>query len=251
LVNPPWTGGPLNLTAYGQTVARFVASGVSAGGTTIVATAAVTATPSPVTATPSPVTATPSPVTATPSPVTATPSPVTATSSPVTATSSPVTATPSPDGTEITSASGIPIIDRSGNAWTLVQSASKGLQIAVNGTVDPITANVVLLEILGGKVVQENTAGLWYSIAGPGAAWTLIAAPAVPPTPSPDGTDITTVAASPIIDQAGNAWTLVQSVSKGLRIATNGTVDPITANVVLLETLGGKIVQKNSAGRWY
>jgi hypothetical protein len=34
-------------------------------------------------------------------------------------------------------------------------------------------------------------------------------------TPSPDGTKIRTAAASPIIDQAGNRWTLVQSASKG------------------------------------
>ena len=45
-------------------------------------------------------------------------------------------------------------------------------------------------------------------------------------TPSPDGTKISTAAASPIIDQAGNSWTLVQSASKGLQIACNGFVDP-------------------------
>jgi Ca-dependent carbohydrate-binding module xylan-binding len=159
--------------------------------------------------------------------------------------------TASPDGTKITSASASPIIDKSGNAWSLVQSGSNGLQIAVNGTVDPVTANVVLLEITGGKIMQENAAGNWYSITGPGGAWTLTAAPAAPPAPSPDGTKITTAAAIPIIDQAGNAWTLVQSATNGLQIAVNGTVDPITANVVLLETTGGKIEQENAAGTWY
>jgi hypothetical protein len=158
---------------------------------------------------------------------------------------------PNPDGTKTTAAAAGPIIDQAGNAWTLVQSASKGLQIAVNGTVDPITANVVLLETLGGKIVQENSAGLWYSTAGPGAVWTRIAAPAVPPTPSPDGTEIAAAAAGSIIDQAGNAWTLVQSASKGLQIAVNGTIDPITANVALLETLGGKMVQETTTGLWY
>ena len=69
-----------------------------------------------------------------------------------------------------------------GNKWTLAQSASNGLQIAVNGTVDPSTANVVLLETLGGKIVQENTAGNWYSEAGPGGAWSQIAAPVAPPS---------------------------------------------------------------------
>jgi Ca-dependent carbohydrate-binding module xylan-binding/Cellulase (glycosyl hydrolase family 5) len=47
--------------------------------------------------------------------------------------------TPSPDGTKISSATASPIIDQVGNALTLAQSASNGLQIAVNGTPAPIT----------------------------------------------------------------------------------------------------------------
>jgi Ca2+-binding RTX toxin-like protein len=158
---------------------------------------------------------------------------------------------PSPDGTAIRAAAASPVIDQAGNAWSLVQSATSGLQIAVNGTVDPVTANVVLLETLGGKIVQENAAGNWYSVSAPGTAWTQITAPVAPVVPSPDGSRITTAAGSPIIDQAGNAWTLVQSATSGLQIAVNGTVDPVTANVVLLETLGGAIVQENAAGNWY
>ncbi|MGA8193020.1 MAG: carbohydrate-binding domain-containing protein [Acetobacteraceae bacterium] len=171
--------------------------------------------------------------------------------------------TPSPDATGVTTVAASPITDQAGNTWTLVQSASNGLQIAVNGTVDPTTKNVVLLEILGGKIVQENATGNWYSKPTPGSAWTQIAAPAAPappavPTapaaaaaPSPDGTRITTVGGSPIIDAAGNTLTLVQSASNGLQIAVNGTVDATTRNVVLLEVLGGKIIQENTAGNWY
>jgi Ca-dependent carbohydrate-binding module xylan-binding/Cellulase (glycosyl hydrolase family 5) len=160
----------------------------------------------------------------------------------------------SPDGTKITAATGKPIIDQAGNSWTLVQSASQGLQIAVNGAVDTTSANVVLLETLKGNMVQENSAGTWYSEPGTGGTWTQTTAPVAPPpppAPSPDGTKITTASASPIIDQAGNAWTLVQSASQGLQIAVNGTVDTTSANVVLLETLKGNIVQENSAGNWY
>ena len=103
-------------------------------------------------------------------------------------------------------------------------------------------------------MVQENSAGNWYSEPGTGGTWTQITAPVAPPpppAPSPDGTKITTATASPIIDQAGNSWTLVQSASQGLQIAVNGTVDTTTANVVLLETLKGNMVQENSAGNWY
>ena len=65
---------------------------------------------------------------------------------------------PSVNGTTIRSPSNGAIIDSSGNAWTLVQSASSGLQIAVNGQVDPITANVVLLQTLN---VMQITYQLW------------------------------------------------------------------------------------------
>ena len=97
-------------------------------------------------------------------------------------------AAPSPDGTKITTAAAGPIIDKAGNTWKLVQSASNGLQIAVNGTVDTSTSNVVLLETLGGNIVQENTAGNWYSEPGPGGAWTQVTAPVTttpPPVTSP------------------------------------------------------------------
>ena len=132
---------------------------------------------------------------------------------------------PSPNGTTTTTASGSPIVDAAGRSWTLVQSASQGLQTAINGTVDTTTANVVLLETLNGNMIQENTAGNWSSEPGTGGAWTQIAAPVAPPAPSASGTEITTASASPIIDQSGNAWTLVQSASNGLQIAVNGTVD--------------------------
>jgi hypothetical protein len=158
---------------------------------------------------------------------------------------------PSSNGMKTTTALGAPIIDAAGRSWTLVQSATQGLQIAINGTVDTSTANVVLLETLNGNMVQENAAKNWYSEPGTGGAWAQIAAPAAPPAASQDGTTITTVSANPIIDKSGNAWTLVQSATNGLQIAVNGTVDTPTANVVLLETLNGAMVQENTAGNWY
>jgi parallel beta-helix repeat protein len=161
---------------------------------------------------------------------------------------------PSPNGTTITSPSQPPIIDGSGNAWSLVQSANVGLQIAVNGTIDPATANVMLLETLNGAMVQETTNGNWYSEVQNNDSWALIAPPPPPPTPpSPtqNGTVITSPSQPPIIDRSGNAWSLVQSASVGLQIAVNGTVDPVTANAVLLETLNGAMVQETTNGNWY
>ena len=92
--------------------------------------------------------------------------------------------TPSSGGTTITSPYAAPVIDQSGNAWTLVQSSSNGLQIAVNGVVDPITANVVLLETLNGAMVQETTSGNWYSETKPNDSWIQIANPNPTPTPT-------------------------------------------------------------------
>ena len=74
--------------------------------------------------------------------------------------------TTSPDGTKITAGIGRPpIVDASGNSWSLVQSStsSKGLQIAVNGTIDAVTHNVTVVEYVGGRIYQENTAGEWYT----------------------------------------------------------------------------------------
>jgi hypothetical protein len=85
----------------------------------------------------------------------------------------PPSTTTSPDGTKITSASDAPIVDATGNSWSLVQSSAstKGLQIAVNGTVDAVTHNVTLLEYSGGKIYQENAAGQWYSESQPNDSW--------------------------------------------------------------------------------
>ncbi len=70
-------------------------------------------------------------------------------------------------------------------------------------------------------------------------------------TASSDGTMINAPAADPIIDQAGNVWTLVQSPARWLQIAVNGGVQAATANVILLETLSGDMVQETAAGNWY
>jgi len=101
---------------------------------------------------------------------------------------------PSASGTTITSASAKPIIDQNGNSWSLVQSAtaSQGLQIACNGTVDTNTYNVAALEILNGNIVQENASGAWYQ-AGNGS-WTALSgnpnpAPVSAPSVPPGGSD--------------------------------------------------------------
>lgn len=175
---------------------------------------------------------------------------------------SPPPSTASPDGTTITKASDPAIVDGGGNRWTLVQSTNQGLQIAVNGAIDTKTMFVVLLEKLGGNMVQKNTAGNWYSEPGPNGPWTAIAAPvtqtpapdpAPPPAfvPSPDGSKITSASDAPLIDNAGNKWTLTQSANVGLQITANGVVDTRTMFVTVLEKLANSMIQQNTAGNWY
>ena len=165
-------------------------------------------------------------------------------------------ATSSPNGTTITAVGQMPIIDAEGNSWSLVQSATRGVQIAVNGLVDTPTGYVVALETLNGAMVQENSSGNWYSEKTNNDSWVQLPGnPNQTTTPkatsSPSGTTITAVGQTPIIDAEGNSWSLVQSAANGLQIAVNGTVDTPTANVVLLETLNGAMVQENTAGIWY
>ena len=123
--------------------------------------------------------------------------------------------TVSPSGTTIKSSSAAPIIDQNGNAWSLVQSASNSLQIAVNGTVDAPTANVVLLETLNGAMVQENSSGNWYSETTPNNSWKQIANPN-PATPPP--------APATVVTGSGSD-TLVLSISEDAYANGDGTSD--------------------------
>jgi hypothetical protein len=94
--------------------------------------------------------------------------------------------TPSPDGTTVTTA-GPTIIDAALNSWTLQQSAASGFQVALNGTVDQSTSNVVLIIAEGGVVYQANNwvpPGWWKNPTGVAGVWvtTTDPRPAAPET---------------------------------------------------------------------
>lgn len=57
--------------------------------------------------------------------------------------------------------------DPSGNAWTITPSG----QVAVNGVVDPTTANVIEIAYVNGKIWQENSQNLWWSKSAPADGW--------------------------------------------------------------------------------
>jgi hypothetical protein len=88
------------------------------------------------------------------------------------------TQTESADKTVITLASGGSVIDASGNAWML----TSGGQITVNGTVDPVTNNVLQLAYVNHVVWQYTGYGLWYSWSPTSHTW---AGTSVSPLPTP------------------------------------------------------------------
>lgn len=158
--------------------------------------------------------------------------------------------TPSPNGTTITSAAAAPIIDQAENSWSLVRSASKGLQIAVNGVVDIPTANVVLLETLNGAMVQENASGNWYSESQPNDSWVQLAGnPNAPPVPTfPTATDFLVTPGTGSFTAAGKAY----SIDAAGNADQNGAAIPGGGGTSAMASFPGTIYGQDSAsGQWY
>lgn len=143
----------------------------------------------------------------------------------------------SPSGTIITTV-GTSIIDSSFNTWTLVNSPGNGLLIDRNNT-QTVSANVIVLAYIEGKVYQENKSLGWWYWNGKGWVGT-----ANPLTSSPNGATIPLV--SQIIDGSGNVWTISDGV-----IFKNGQVAGYSANVTELYYLNGVVYQENNAQNWW
>ncbi len=153
--------------------------------------------------------------------------------------------TPSANFTTVAAGSTAAITDTSGNLWTIT---SAGL-VAVNGTADTTTANVIELAYVNGTVWQENTSKLWWGKTSPTATWTAGADPLPPPKPTPSANDTTVLAGSTtaITDASGNLWTIT---SAGL-VAVNGAADTTTANVIELAYVNGTVWQENTSKLWW
>jgi hypothetical protein len=168
----------------------------------------------------------------------------------------PPPSTTSPNGTEITSASASPIIDAAGNSWSLVQSVSSGLQVAVNGVVDAPTANVVLLETLNGAMVQENASGNFYSETTPNDSWVALAGnpnPVTPPPPPPvpvfpSATDSFVTPGSGSFVAAGNTY----SIDGAGNADQAGAAIPGGGGTSAMADFPGTVYGQDSAsGQWY
>ena len=213
-MNDNLTDGSGNLTTYGQEVAQWIAAHPGSS-------------PTPVT------TSNPTP---TPPPP---PAP---------------TVTPSANDTVVLAGSTGAITDGSGNRWTI----TAGGQVAINGNADTTTAGVVQLAYVNGTIWQENSAKLWWGETQPNASWSPQAGTAVSPlpappaptpvvTPSANDTVVAAGSSAPIVDAAGNKWT----ITSGGQVAINGNADTTTAGVVQLAYVNGTIWQENSAKLWW
>lgn len=76
------------------------------------------------------------------------------------------------------------ITDKNGNTWSI----STGLQVVVDGSVDPTTQSVVQMDYVNGVIWQENNSGLWYSKVLPNDTWSSPVNTAPIPPPSISGT---------------------------------------------------------------
>jgi hypothetical protein len=155
----------------------------------------------------------------------------------------------SPNNTVVNAGSGGSITDSVGNVWTITFAG----QIAINGTVDPVTNNVLQLAYVNGVVWQYTGYGLWYSYSNADGSWTesatspLPAAPAPSSTPSPNNTVINAGSGGSITDSTGNVWTITPSG----QIAVNGAVDPVTNNVLQLAYVSNVVWQYTGYDIWY
>ncbi len=147
------------------------------------------------------------------------------------------------------------ITDASGDTWTITSDG----QVAVNGIIDPTTANVTELALVNGTIWQENSSNLWWGKTTQTAPWSPDAGtatsplpatgtPAPNPMPTPSANDsVVTGTNSAITDASGNTWT----ITSGGQVAVNGIIDPTTANVTELASVNGTIWQENSSNLWW
>jgi hypothetical protein len=135
---------------------------------------------------------------------------------------------PTGDCTKVPPASHL--VDSRGGIYTLV-----GGQIARNGVIDPRTAEVILLELFGGLLYQENQAGNWYSTNGdgwPNSTWTTLGMNADPCSmlggPDASGSDGAVGPTPPAQAAAAGFHTLVydQGGAAGWNIDVNSSGNP-------------------------
>jgi hypothetical protein len=117
------------------------------------------------------------------------------------------------------------ITDASGNKWSITADG----QVAINGAVDAVTANVTELAYVNGEVWQQ-AGGTWWGETQPDDSWgpgttisPLTQQIIIPPT---DGTTIVSLSQISVEATAGNQMLLISG--SGNTVALSGGTDTIT-----------------------
>jgi hypothetical protein len=136
--------------------------------------------------------------------------------------------TPSPNDTVVKAGSTAAITDASGNKWTI----TSGAQVAVNGTADPTTANVIELAYVNGTIWQENTSKLWWGETKPDGSWATEQGTATSPLPTAITIGATQASATVSLSQVSVAATsgnhMVFISGSGDSVNLTGGTDTIT-----------------------
>jgi hypothetical protein len=137
------------------------------------------------------------------------------------------------------------IIDTRGNTWSIING-----RVAVNGTADATTGNVIQLAYENGLIWQKNTTNLWWSKSAPSGQWQpsygTITNPVPGVIPSADNAVVAAGSGRSITDSSGNVWTVA-----GGQVALNGVADGTTGRVIALAYEDGKIWQENADHLWW
>lgn len=118
--------------------------------------------------------------------------------------------TPSPDNTVV--GPGTPLYGSDGSTWEINAAGV----IVVNGADDTTTSDVVKLAYEGGKVWQQNTAGLWWYKVKPTDSWlpnggtSTNPIPVTPPTPTPTAAELIDLAVVELSKTTASGATMVQ-----------------------------------------
>lgn len=144
--------------------------------------------------------------------------------------------TASANDTVVTAGSSNTITDASGNQWSITSDG----QVAVNGSPDSTTKNVIELAYVNGTVWQENNQDLWWSKSGPTASWSPEAGTSQSPLPSSSvsQSDISAAATS-----TGQQFITGSNQAVDVSVGTTTVTDSGSDNTYLLPAAGNGAVE--------
>ncbi len=159
---------------------------------------------------------------------------------------SPLPPAPSANDTVVAVGSTAALIDASTNSWTI----TSGGQVAVNGSVDATTGNVIKLAYVNGTIWQENASMLWWGKTSPTAAW----APGTGTSVNPLPTSTITISQSQASETVSQSHVSIVSASGNHAVFISGSADTATlagGTNTITDTGSGNTYVLPAAGQGY